>query len=156
MRYGYRGPQHHNSTELLKCVIPIVSKPLATLLTASLRHGYIPKCFRDSVVLPIPKSGKNVSVSDNYRPKSLASNFSKLIEYIILEKYSNYFTRVDHQRSDTMYSRTLFPSIRTNVVRLLHTENVALLVIRQYTKSEERARLYHWFMPSKRSLSDVT
>ena len=80
------------STELLKCVIPIVSKPLAALLTASLRHGYIPKCFRDSVVRPIPKSGKNVSVSDNYRPISLASNFSKIIEYIILEKYSNYFT----------------------------------------------------------------
>ena len=80
------------STELLKCVIPIVTKPLAALLTASLRHGYIPKCFRDSVVLPIPKSGKNASVSDNYRPISLTSNFSKIIEYIILEKYSNYFT----------------------------------------------------------------
>ena len=64
--------------------------------------------------------------------------------------------RVDHQRSDIMYSRTLFPGIRTNVVYLLHTKNVALLVVRLYTKSEERARLYHWFMPSKRSLSDVT
>ena len=65
-------------------------------------------------------------------------------------------SRVDHQRSDTMYSRTPFPGIRTNVVRLLHAENVALLVVRLYTKSEELARLYHWFMPSKRSLSDVT
>ena len=44
------------------------------------------------MVLPIPNCGKNVSVSDNYRPISLASNFSKIIEYIILEKYSNYFT----------------------------------------------------------------
>ena len=60
--------------------------------------------------------------------------------------------RVDHQRSDTMHSRTLFPGIRTNVVHLLHTENV----VRLHTKSEELARLYHWFMPSKRSLSDVT
>ena len=63
--------------------------------------------------------------------------------------------RVTHQRSDTMYSRTVFPGVRTNAVRLLHTENVALLVVRLYTKSEELARLYHWFMPSKRSLSDV-
>ena len=31
--------------------------------------------------------------------------------------------RVVHQRSHTMFSRTLFPGIRTNVVRLLHTEN---------------------------------
>ena len=64
-------------------------------------------------------------------------------------------TRVTHQRSDTMYSRTGFPGVRTNVARLLHTENVALLVVRLYTKSEELARLYHWFMLSKRSLSDV-
>ena len=64
--------------------------------------------------------------------------------------------RVTHQRSDTMYSRTVFPGVRTNVVHLLHTENVALLVVRLYTKSEELARLYHWFMLSKRSLSDVT
>ena len=55
-----------------------------------------------------------------------------------------------------MYSRTVFPGVRTNVVRLLHTENVALLVVRLYTKFEELARLYHWFMLSKRSLSDVT
>ena len=45
-----------------------------------------------------------------------------------------------------MYSRTLFSGIRTNVDRLLHTENVPLLVVRLYTKSEERARLYHWFI----------
>ena len=64
--------------------------------------------------------------------------------------------RVVHQRSDTMYSRTVFPGVRNSVVRLLHAENVALLVVRLYTKSEELARLYHWFMPSKRSLSDVT
>ena len=68
------------STELLKCVITIVSKPLAALLTASLRHGYIPKCFRDSVVRPIPKSAKNDSVSGNYRLISLASDFSKIIK----------------------------------------------------------------------------
>ena len=78
------------------------------------------------------------------------------IVYIGILCKMGFRNRVVHQRSDTMYSRTLFPGIRTNVVRLLHAENVALLVVRLYTKSEERARLYHWFMPSKRSLSDVT
>ena len=47
--------------------------------------------------------------------------------------------RVVHQRSDTMYSRTVFPGVRTND-RLMHTENVALLVVKLYTKSEEVAR----------------
>ena len=31
---------------------------IADLFTAILRHGYVPKCFRDSVLVPIPKSGK--------------------------------------------------------------------------------------------------
>ena len=35
-------------------------------------------------------------------------------------------------------------------------ENVALLVVSVYTESEELVRLYHWFLMSKRSLSDVT
>ena len=34
----------------------------------------MPKCLRDSVLLPTPKSGKNLSVSDSYWPISLASN----------------------------------------------------------------------------------
>ena len=50
---------------------------------------------------------------------------------IITRKIKGIPARVTHQRSDTMYSRTVFPG-----VRLLHTENVALLVVRLYTKSE--------------------
>ena len=87
------------STELINCVISVVSKPLAALLTASLRHGHIPECFRDSVVLPVPKSGKNVSVSDNYCPISLSSSFSKIFKYIIRDKYSKYFSSNDLQFS---------------------------------------------------------
>ena len=34
----------------------------------------MPKCLRDSVLLPIPKSGKNLS---SYRPISLASDFKQ-------------------------------------------------------------------------------
>ena len=77
-------------------------------------------------------------------------------DFCILHNFSVLHARVVHRRSDIMYSQTLFPGIRTNVIRLLHAENVALLVVRLYTKSEELVRLYHGFMPSKRSLSDVT
>ena len=50
----------------------------------------MPKCFRDSVLVPIPKSGKNLSISDNYHPISLASSLSKILYLIILDKYSHY------------------------------------------------------------------
>ena len=52
----------------------------------------MPKCLRDSVLVPILKSGKNESLSDSYRPISLASTFSKLLEKIILVKYSPLFS----------------------------------------------------------------
>ena len=52
----------------------------------------MPKCLRDSVLVPILKSSKNESLSDSYRPISLASTFSKLLENIILVKYSPHFS----------------------------------------------------------------
>ena len=69
-----------------------MSECLASFFTAILRHGYMPKCLRDSVLVPILKSGKNESLSDSYRPISLASTFSKLLENIILVKYSPLFS----------------------------------------------------------------
>ena len=63
------------STELLKHATPVVSECIAALFTAILWHGYMPKCLRDSVVVPIPN---NLSVSDNYRPVSLASSLSSI------------------------------------------------------------------------------
>ena len=42
------------------------------------------------------------------------------------------------------------------VVGVIGVVVVALLVVSVYTESEELVRLYHWFMLSKRSLSDIT
>ena len=77
-------------------------------------------------------------------------------DHVLLQQDVDLIARVTHQRSDTMYSRTVFPGVQNSVVRLLLVENVALLVVSVYTESEELVRLYHWFMLSKRSLSDVT
>ena len=64
---------------------------LAPVFTALLRHGYMPSVFRDAVIQPIPKGGnKTSSQSANYRGIALASCFSKLIEYCILEVFGNY------------------------------------------------------------------
>ena len=47
--------------------------------------------FRDCVVIPIPKSCHDLSSSDNYRPISLASCLSKVLERIVLNQYSSFF-----------------------------------------------------------------
>ena len=63
---------------------------LAPVFTCLVRHGYMPPVFRDAVVLSIPEGGNtDLSRSANYRGIALASCFSKLLEYCILEDFGS-------------------------------------------------------------------
>ena len=55
-------------------------------------HGYMPQNLRDCVLIPIPKRNKDSSSSLNYRPISLASSLSKILERLILIKYAPYLS----------------------------------------------------------------
>ena len=35
--------------------------PLATYFTSLVRHGFMPQCFRDCVLVPVPKKNKDAS-----------------------------------------------------------------------------------------------
>ena len=93
-----------------------MSEIIADLFTAM--HGYMPKYFRDSVLVPIPKSGKNLSISDNYRPISLASSLSKILEHIILDKFSHYLhsNQLDHGK---LFSKLQHRGLPTPILRFL-------------------------------------
>ncbi len=41
---------------------PVIAPLLASLFTAIVRHGYIPKCLRDCILVPIPKGQKDPSL----------------------------------------------------------------------------------------------
>ena len=78
------------------CSLNILNMPLLLLLgallhffTACLRHGYRLSQIHDCVLIPIPKSGKDSSSSQNYRPIALASTMSKVIELVILRNYDD-------------------------------------------------------------------
>ena len=75
----------------LKYAVPVIVESIASFFTAILHHGYMPKYFRDCVVIPIPKSCHDLLSSDNYRPISLASCLSKVLECIVLNQYSSFF-----------------------------------------------------------------
>ena len=62
-----------------------LAEVLAPIFTCLIQHGHMPPVFRDAVILPIPKGGKDLSQSANYRGIALASGFSKLMEYCILD-----------------------------------------------------------------------
>ena len=75
------------SSEHLKFTSPVIAKQIALLFTSIIRHGYMPQCLRDSVIVPIPKGNKDASCSSNYRPVALSSNLTKVLERLILSKY---------------------------------------------------------------------
>ena len=57
----------------------------------------MPKILRNCTLVPIPKSGKDPSKSDNYRPIALAPNLSKVLEWCILLQFGSYLSTSDLQ-----------------------------------------------------------
>ena len=82
------------SSDHLHHADPVIAAPLATLFTAILRHGYMPNLFRNCTVVPIPKGATS---SSNYRGIAIASTISKVLERVILTKYSACLASSDYQ-----------------------------------------------------------
>ena len=72
-----------------------IAPALTTLFNESLRQGQIPKDWKISNITPIPKSGKPFLVN-NYRPISLLSLVSKILERIVHSNLMDYLTRHNH------------------------------------------------------------
>ena len=101
---------------------PTIAKPLAIFLTSVVRHGYLPQCLSDCVLIPIPKGSKDPSCSLNYRAVALASTVSKVLEHLIFKKYSSSFCTSSLQFGfKPGYSTTLCTGVVKNVVsRYIH------------------------------------
>ena len=70
------------STKLLKEIAPLIITPLHHLINLSLETGFVPKEFKIAKVVPVFKSGDKHDYN-NYRPISLLSSFSKLMEKVV-------------------------------------------------------------------------
>jgi len=64
---------------LIKDVMTFVVKPLTYIFNLSLQIGIFPDSMKIAKVIPIFKNGDTHSFS-NYRPISLLSQFSKILE----------------------------------------------------------------------------
>jgi hypothetical protein len=73
------------STKMIKLIGEEISVPLSHIFNISLREGVFPDKLKQCRVIPIFKSG-NVLDCDNYRPISLLSSISKILEKIVAEK----------------------------------------------------------------------
>ena len=124
----HKSDGYNVTSEHLKYASTVIAKPLSSLFTAILRHGYMPECFRDSIIVPIPKGSKDASKSSNYRPIALSSNFSKILERVILSLYQPFFsTSVLQFGFKPGHSTTLCSAMVKNVVsRYIHNGSPVL------------------------------
>ncbi len=80
------------STKLLKTIALEISIPLAHIFNLSVQLGVFPKRLKRRRTLPIFKAGDPTS-RDNYRPISLLSTLSKILEKIVSVQLVNHLDR---------------------------------------------------------------
>ena len=73
------------SMHLLKQLCEPCSEPVAIIVNMSLDQGIVPDAMKLAKVIPIYKS-KSKELFNNYRPISLLSNMSKVIEKVVHNK----------------------------------------------------------------------
>ena len=77
------------SNFILKGVISSIADPLAHIFNASILSGVFPEQMKIAKVIPLFKKGDKLDPS-NYRPISLLSTLSKILEKIIFKRTMNF------------------------------------------------------------------
>jgi hypothetical protein len=80
------------STNLIKNVATEISVPLAHIFNLSLTTGVFPSKLKTSRIVPIYKAG-DPELCDNYRPISLLSSLSKILEKMVSIQLINHLDR---------------------------------------------------------------
>ncbi len=80
------------SNSLLKKIIHEIGTPLAHIFSCSITTGKFPLKLKTARVIPIFKSG-DPNLTDNYRPISLLSSLSKILEKVVAIQLVNHLDR---------------------------------------------------------------
>jgi hypothetical protein len=80
------------STNLIKTIATEISVPLAHIFNLSLTLGIFPSKLKTSRIVPIYKTG-DPELCDNYRPISLLSSLSKVLEKMMCIQLVNHLDR---------------------------------------------------------------
>ena len=77
------------SNILLKQLRDVVVMPLTSIINRSLREGKVPSVWKVAKVIPLFKGGDETSFN-NYRPISLLSVYSKVLEKVVHKQFYRY------------------------------------------------------------------
>jgi len=78
---------------VIKASCDSIINPLSDLKNRSLQIGCFPKALKIAKVIPFFKSGDN-STPSNYRPISILPCFSKIFEYVIMQRLKSFLKLV--------------------------------------------------------------
>lgn len=78
--------------EALKTISEDIADPFAFILNNCMEIGLWPSAFKESLIIPIYKSG-DISKVHNYRPISLITNLTKVFEKIIKLRLNSYIKK---------------------------------------------------------------
>ena len=82
------------SMEFLKQIADSISLPIAMIVNMSLEQGVVPDAMKLAKVIPIYKAKSRDSLT-NYRPISLLSNISKILEKVVHRRLYSFITKHD-------------------------------------------------------------
>jgi hypothetical protein len=89
------------STRNLKLIFPYISDTVLKIVNKSFRTGIFPDILKIARVIPIHKGGSKDKLI-NYRPISVLSSFSKIIERLMFNRMCNFIEKY-HILSDTQF-----------------------------------------------------
>ena len=79
----------HLKNTILKPVLKVLNSQLTFILNLSVETNSFPNCWKEALVIPIPKSGDS-SLVTNLRPISLLPQPGKILEKLVHTKLSHY------------------------------------------------------------------
>ena len=85
--HGYDGIP----TKILKISTPFITSPLTYICNISLSSGIFPSRLKFSEIIPVHKKGNRMDIT-NFRPISLLTSFSKILEKVI---YARLYQHID-------------------------------------------------------------
>ena len=105
------------SPRLLKYISNEIAHPLTVIFNLSLQEGIVPLDWRTANVTPIYKKGTK-SLAENYRPVSLTSHLSKVLEALLRDEMVKHLDKHDLIR-DSQHGFRSGRSCTTNLLAFL-------------------------------------
>ena len=94
----------------LKNMGPIATEHLTTLYNDTLKSCRLPSIWKTSLIIPIPKPGKDSSQGNSYRPISLLCPAAKVLEALILPSINEFLSQLMINTASDPDTRLLLPS----------------------------------------------